>query len=100
MDTLSTTSPVAAALALAEVLALDLPESCLVTVSPWAVNHPCTTAVGLQFGESGALHAWAAHFGVAVEMPGSDRRFAYVYFTHSGVRFECYADTRPEQEQA
>lgn len=97
MGTLTTASPVAAALALVEVLALDLPESHYVTVHPWAVNRPRTTAVDLQFRTLDALQAWAAHFGAAVEMPEPDDRFARVYFTHSGIRFECYADIKPDE---
>jgi len=94
MDTLPTTSPVAAALVLAEVLGFDLPIPCLVSVHPWLTGRTSTASVDFQFSgadQLDALHAWAARFGVTVEMPAPDQRFAYVHFAHSGVRFECYA---------
>ena len=94
MDTLPTTSPVAVALALAEVLGFDLPVPCLVSVTPWLLGKTHTASVNLQFSgpdQLDALQAWAARFGVTVEMPEPDKRFAYVHFAHSGIRFECYA---------
>jgi hypothetical protein len=100
MDTLQTTSPVAAALALADVLGLKLPDPCHVSMSPWAVNSSYSTAVDLQFrglDKLDAMHAWAARFGVTVAMPNPGYDFAHVYFTHSGVRFQCYADLRPDK---
>jgi hypothetical protein len=101
VNTLSTTSPVAAALVLADVLGYNLPEPCSVSVSPWAVNSPYITAVDMQFhgpDKLDALHAWATHFDVTVEMPKPDMSFAHVYFTHSDIRFSCYADVRSEDE--
>jgi hypothetical protein len=94
MDTLPITSPVAAALALANVLGRDLPASDYITVKPSAVHRSYGTAIDLQFSgahQLEALHAWATHFGVTVEMPDSVQGFAHVYFTHCGVRFACYA---------
>jgi hypothetical protein len=96
MDTLPITSPVAAALALAEVLGFDLPVPCLVSVAPWLLDTSLTRAsVSLQFSgpdQLDALHAWAAHFGSPVVMPAPEQSFAYVRFTHCGVRFQCYAE--------
>ena len=100
MDTVQTISPVAAVLALADVLGLDLPESELISIHPQAINSRYTASVDLQFHGAaglGAMRAWAAYFGVTVEMPEPGRSFAYVHFTHSGVRFECYADIRPDK---
>lgn len=94
MDTLPITSPVAAALALAEVLGFDLPVPCLVSVTPWLMDGTRTAPVDLQFSgpdQLDALHVWAARFGVTVEMPASKHSFAHVHFAHSGVRFKCYA---------
>jgi hypothetical protein len=94
MNTLPIISTVAAALALAEVLGFDLPVPCLVSVHPWVMDRTYTSSVDLQFSgpdQLDALHAWAARFGVTVDMPAPDQRFAYVHFAHSGVRFQCYA---------
>jgi len=90
MDTL----PVAAALALAEVLGLGLPAPCLVSVTAWLLDRPRTASADLQFSGPGrldALRSWAARFGVPVDLPASGQGFAYVRFTRSGVPFKCYA---------
>jgi hypothetical protein len=96
MDTLPTTSPVAAALVLAEVLGFGLPVPRSVTVSPWLLGSTHTiSAIDLQFrgpDPFDALLAWALRFGVTVELPWPEQGdFAHVYFTHSGIRFQCYA---------
>jgi len=96
MDTLQTVSPVAAVLALAEVLGFGLPVPCLVSVSPWALDDTyAPSAIDLQFDGPdpfGALHAWALRFGVTVELPWPEQGdFGHVRFTHCGVRFDCYA---------
>ncbi len=99
MDTLTTVSPVAAVLALAEVLGFDLPVPCNISFSPWVLDRP-SAAFALQFrgpDQLDSLHAWAARYGVTVEMPGPGQSFAHVYFTHSGVRFQCYAELRPDE---
>ena len=50
MDTTQTVSPVAAALALAEVLGFGLPVPRSVTVTPWLLDSTTTLpAIGLQF---------------------------------------------------
>lgn len=96
MDTTQTVSPVAAVLALAEVLGFGLPLPCLASVNPWALDRPHTvSAIDLQFDGPdlfGALHAWALRFGVTVELPWPEQGdFGHVRFTHCGVRFKCYA---------
>lgn len=96
MDTFQTVSPVAAVLALAEVLGFGLPVPCSITVSPWLLDSTHTVpAIDLQFDGPdpfGALHAWALRFGVTVELPWPEQGdFAHVRFTHCGVRFQCYA---------
>jgi len=94
MDTLPITSPVAAALALAEVLGFDLPVPCLASVHPWLMDKTYIASVDLQFSgpdQLDALHTWAGRLGVTVEMPAPKQSFAYVHFAHSGVRFQCYA---------
>lgn len=103
MDSLTkTASPVAAALALAlaEVLGLGLPEPRSVTIYPWAADSAYASAVDLSFtGPSrfSEMDAWASRFGVPVVPPRRpELHYARAEFTHSGVRFEAYADTRPE----
>jgi hypothetical protein len=96
MDTLPIVSPVAAALALAEVLGFGLPVPRSVTVTPWLLDSTSTLpAIDLQFRAPDpfdALLAWALRFGVTVELPWPEQGdFAYVHFTHCGVRFQCYA---------
>jgi hypothetical protein len=100
MDSLTkAASPVAAALALADVLGLGLPVPEMVTIAPWA-DSAYTSAVDLLFmgpDRFTAMDAWAARFGVPVIPPKPGRHFARAEFTHSGVRFEVAADTRPEK---
>jgi hypothetical protein len=100
MDTLPITSPVAAALALADVLGLALPVPDHITVSPWAMDSIYVCAVDMQFrgpDKLDSMYAWAARFGVTVAMPAPGQHFACVYFTQSGVRCGCYADVRPDE---
>ena len=96
MDALQTVSPVAAVLALAEVLGFGLPVPCLVTVSPGLLDSPhAISAIDLQFEGPDwpdVLLAWALRFGVTVELPWPEQGdFVRVRFTHCGVRFKCYA---------
>jgi hypothetical protein len=103
MDSLTqTASPVAAALALAlaDVLGLGLPEPSHVTIWPWAADSAYTSAVDLWFTgpeRFTEMDAWAARFGVPVISKEPGVRCARAEFTHSGVRFEANASTRPEQ---
>ena len=103
MDSLTkTASPVAAvlALALAEVLGLGLPEPRYASIHPWAADSAYTSAVDLAFTgpeRFTEMDAWAARFGVPVIPPKPGLHYARAEFTHSGVRFEAAADTRPEQ---
>ena len=81
---------VSVALRLADLLGLGLPEPGYVSFFAGSFS-PC---IALQFDGPElppALPAWAARFGVPVEMPEPGERFARVHFTYSGVRCECYA---------
>jgi hypothetical protein len=97
-----TASPVAAALALAlaDALGLGLPDPSHVTIWSWAADSAYTSAVDLVLTGPDRLtdlDTWAARFGVPVTSPNPGLRYARAEFTHSGVRFEVAADTRPEE---
>ena len=90
------------ALALAGTLSLGLPGPDYITMHPDLAGSTTSSAAGFQFnalhGQDPlpAMHAWAARFGVTVDVSAGSGDPATTWyqfdFTHAGVRIHAYAE--------
>jgi hypothetical protein len=90
------------ALAVAEALALGLPDPDYITMSPDLAGSTTTSAAGFQFNDLHgqaplpAMQAWADRFGVTIDTsPGKHGTTWHQFdFTHAGIRIHAYADIK------